>query len=120
MCHHLFLRRRARGSFMYAIVKTGGKQFKAAKNDILIVEKLEGEPGTAIELSEVLLLVDGENTTIGSPFIKGAMVHGEIIRQTKSKKINAFNYKPKKNERKRWGHRQPETHVRITEVQVGK
>ena len=104
---------------MYAIVKTGGKQFKAAKNDILIVEKLEGDPGTPIEFGEVLLLVDGETSTIGSPFIKGATVKGEIIRQCKSKKINAFNYKEKKNERKRWGHRQPETHVRILEVQVG-
>ena len=104
---------------MYAIVKTGGKQFKAAKNDILIIEKLEGEPGTPIEFSEVLLLVDGETSTIGSPFIKGASVTGTIIRQCKSKKINAFNYKAKKNERKRWGHRQPETHVRILEVQVG-
>lgn len=104
---------------MYAIVKTGGKQFKAAKDDILIVEKLEGEPGTAIELAEVLMVVDGDSTTVGSPFIKGAMVRGEIVRQSKSKKIEAFNYKPKKNERKRWGHRQPQTHVRILEVQAG-
>ena len=103
---------------MYAIVKTGGKQFKAAKDDVLIVEKLEGDPGTAIEFSEVLLVVDGEKSTIGSPFIKGAMVTGEIVRQSKSKKIEAFNYKAKKNERKRWGHRQPQTHVRITEVKV--
>ncbi len=105
---------------MYAIVKTGGKQFKAAQNDLLIIEKLEGEVGTAIELSEVLMVVDGESTTLGSPFIKGAMVTAEIVRQTKGPKINAFNYKAKKNERKRWGHRQPQTHVRITEVKVGK
>jgi len=105
---------------MYAIVKTGGKQFKAAKDDVIIVEKLEGEPGTAVELSEVLMLVDGESTTVGSPFIKGAMVMGEIVRQCKSKKIEAFNYKPKKNERKRWGHRQPQTHIRVTELKVGK
>jgi len=104
---------------MYAIVKTGGKQFKAAKDDVLIVEKLEGEPGTPIEFSEVLMLVDGETSTIGSPFIKGATVLGEIVRQSKSKKIEAFNYKAKKNERKRWGHRQPQTHIKITEVQVG-
>jgi len=104
---------------MYAIVKTGGKQLKAAKDDVLIVEKLEGEPGTPIEFKEVLMLVDGETSTIGSPFIKGAAVKGEIVRQSKSKKIDAFNYKPKKNERKRWGHRQPQTHVKIIEVQVG-
>lgn len=105
---------------MYAIVKTGGKQLKAAMDDILIVEKLEGEPGTAIEFGEVLMLVDGDTTQIGSPFLKGVKVTGEIVRQTKSKKIEAFNYKPKKNERKRWGHRQPQTHVKITEVTAGK
>jgi len=104
---------------MYAIVKTGGKQYKAAKDDVLIIEKLEGEAGTAIELAEVLMVVDGESTTIGSPFVKGAIVRGEIVRQGKAKKIDAFNYKPKKNERKRWGHRQPETHVRITAVEAG-
>ena len=105
---------------MYAIVKTGGKQFKAAQNDLLIIEKLEGEVGTAIELSEVLMVVDGASTTLGSPFVKGASVKAEIVRQTKGPKINAFNYKAKKNERKRWGHRQPQTHVRITEVKAGK
>jgi large subunit ribosomal protein L21 len=104
---------------MYAIVKTGGKQFKAAQGDLLVVEKLEGEPGTAVELSEILLVVDGDKTTVGSPFIKGALVKGEIVRQAKGKKIEAFNYKAKKNVRKRWGHRQPETHIRVTEVQAG-
>ena len=104
---------------MYAIVKTGGKQFKAAKDDVLIVEKLEGDPGTAIELGEVVMVVDGDKTTVGSPFVKGAIVKGEIVRQGKAKKINAFNYKPKKNERKRWGHRQPETHIKVTEVVAG-
>lgn len=104
---------------MYAIVKTGGKQYKAAKDDVLIIEKLEGEAGTAVELGEVLMVVDGETTTVGSPFVKGAVVRGEIVRQAKGSKIEAFNYKPKKNERKRWGHRQPETHVRVTEVQAG-
>lgn len=105
---------------MYAIVKTGGKQFKAAKDDVLIVEKIEGEAGTAVELGEVVMVVDGDNTNVGSPFIQGAVVRGEIVRQGKAKKINAFNYKPKKNERKRWGHRQPQTHIRITEVVAGK
>jgi large subunit ribosomal protein L21 len=104
---------------MYAIVKTGGKQYKAAQNDILIVEKLEGDAGTAVELGEVVLVVDGDNTTVGSPFVKGAIVRGEIIRQGKAKKIEAFNYKAKKNIRKRWGHRQPETHIRVTEIVAG-
>ena len=104
---------------MYAIVKTGGKQFQAAKDDVLIVEKLEGEPGTAVEFGEVVLVVDGGNTTVGAPHVKGALVRGEIVRQAKGPKIDAFNYKAKKNERKRWGHRQPQTFVKITEVVAG-
>ena|SRR6185436_10968652 len=104
---------------MYAIVKTGGKQLKAAKDDVIIVEKLEGEPGTKVDLGEVLMVIDGEKFKIGSPFVKGAKVMGEIVRQAKAKKINAFNYKAKKNVRKRWGHRQPETHIRITGIEAG-
>ncbi|RYG47602.1 50S ribosomal protein L21 [bacterium] len=104
---------------MYAIVKTGGKQYKAAQGEVLIVEKIEGEPGAAVELTEVLAVVDGGTTTIGTPFVNGAKVMGEIVRQGKAKKIDGFNYKPKKNERKRWGHRQPQTHVKITSVEAG-
>ncbi len=103
---------------MYAIVKTGGKQFKAAEGETLIVEKLEGEPGTALELSEVIAVFDGDSTTLGSPFVKGASVAVEIVRQGKGKKIDALNYKAKKNERKRWGHRQPQTHLKVTGVKV--
>jgi len=105
---------------MYAIVKTGGKQIKAAKDDVIIVEKLEGEPGTAITLDEVVMVCNGDKISVGSPFVKGARVRAEIVRQGKGKKINAFNYKPKKNVRKAWGHRQPQTHIRIVEVQAGK
>jgi len=104
---------------MYAIVKTGGKQYKAAKNDVIVVDKLEGEAGTAIEIGEVLMIVDGETTTVGTPYVAGAKVTLEIVRQAKAKKINAFNYKAKKNERKRWGHRQKLTHVRVTSVEAG-
>lgn len=101
---------------MQVIVKTGGKQYVASKGDVIIVDKLEGEAGTSVELTEVVAVVNGEKTVVGSPFIKGAKVVAEIVRQGKAKKINAFNYKPKKNERKRWGHRQPETHIKVTEV----
>jgi large subunit ribosomal protein L21 len=104
---------------MYVIVKTGGKQLRAEKNDVLIVEKLDGEVGSKVELGEVLTVVDGDAVKIGSPFVKGAKVRGEIVRQAKGPKIHGFNYKPKKNERKRWGHRQPQTHVRITEIVAG-
>ena len=104
---------------MYAIVKTGGKQFRAEKGATLIVEKLDGEPGTKIELGEVLLVADGAKLNVGAPFVKGARVKVEIVRQGKAKKINAFNYKAKKNERKRWGHRQPQTHLMVTDIVAG-
>ena len=104
---------------MYAIVKTGGKQYQAEKGGTLIVEKLEGAVGDKVELSEVLMVSDGGKTSVGSPFVKGAKVKVEIVRQCKGAKIHAFNYKPKKNERKRWGHRQLETHLRVLEVVGG-
>lgn len=105
---------------MYAIVKTGGKQFKAQVDETFICEKIEGEAGTKIELDEVVMIADGTNIKIGSPFVKGAKVRAEIVRQGKGPKINGFNYKPKKNERKRWGHRQPQTTLRVLEVVGGK
>ncbi len=105
---------------MYVIVKTGGKQVMAAKDDVIIVEKLNGEVGTKVELTEVVMVSDGDKVKVGSPLVAGAKVEAEIIRQSKSPKIVAFNYKPKKNERKRWGHRQPQTHLRVTKVEAGK
>jgi large subunit ribosomal protein L21 len=105
---------------MYAIVKTGGKQYKAEAEEVLIVEKIEGEPGTKIDLEEVVMVADNGKVKLGSPFIKGAKVRTEILRQGKGPKINGFNYKPKKNERKRWGHRQPLTYLKVLEVLGGK
>lgn len=104
---------------MYAIVKTGGKQYKADKDEVILVDKIEGNPGDKLELTEVLMVCDGGNVSLGSPYVKGAKVTAEIVRQAKAKKINGFNYKPKKNERKRWGHRQPMTQIRVTEVVGG-
>ncbi|MBL8086626.1 MAG: 50S ribosomal protein L21 [Chthonomonas sp.] len=105
---------------MYAIVKTGGKQYKAEKSELIIVEKIEGEPGTKIDLDSVVMVCDGAKVKLGSPFVTGAKVTAEIVRQAKGPKINGFNYKPKKNERKRWGHRQPQTTLRVLEVVGGK
>lgn len=105
---------------MYAIITTGGKQFKATKDDVLIVEKIDGEPGSVVEISEVLMVHDGKSAQIGAPYVKGAKVTAEIVRQAKGKKIVALNYKPKKNERKRWGHRQPQTFLKVTAVEAGK
>jgi large subunit ribosomal protein L21 len=101
---------------MYAIVISGGKQYRAEQGELLLVDLIEGEPGSTVTLESVVMVCDNGKCSIGSPFVKGAKVKGEIVRQVKAKKINGFNYKPKKNERKRWGHRQPMTQVRVTEV----
>ncbi len=104
---------------MYAIVRTGGKQYRAEKGATLVVEKIEGEVGSKVDLESVLLVCSGDKVTAGSPYVKGAKVKAEIVRQGKGPKLNAFNYKPKKNIRKRWGHRQPETHLKVTDIVSG-
>ena len=109
-----------RDTTMYAIVKTGGKQIRAEKDLVVVVEKIDGEPGTQIELDEVVLVNDGKSVKVGTPYVIGAKVKAEIVKQARSKKINAFVYKPKKNIRKRWGHRQPQTHIKILDVVGGK
>lgn len=104
---------------MYVIVQSGGKQYKAEKGEVLLVDLLEAEEGASVEIDNVLAVFDAGNVKLGSPFVKGAKVKCEVVRHMKMKKINAFNYKPKKNERKRWGHRQPMTQIRVTEVTAG-
>lgn len=104
---------------MYAIVKSGGRQFKVQENDVVTIDKVEGEAGVKLQLGEVLLL-SGDKPSLGSPFVTGAVVEAEIVRQKKGAKINAFNYKAKKNVRKRWGHRPQLTEIRITKISGGK
>lgn len=101
---------------MYAIVKTGGKQYKAEADMTLIVEKIDGDAGTKVDLTEVIMVCNDGKVSLGSPFVKGAKVKAEILRQGKAKKINGYNFKAKKNERKRWGHRQPQTHLKVLEI----
>ncbi|MCH7945889.1 MAG: 50S ribosomal protein L21, partial [Armatimonadetes bacterium] len=81
---------------MYAIVQTGGKQFRAEKDAVLIVEKIEGDPGSTVDLSDVVMVHDGKNVKVGSPYVPGAKVRTEIVRQGKAKKIHGFKYKAKK------------------------
>jgi large subunit ribosomal protein L21 len=103
---------------MYAIVKTGGKQYKVTEGATLLVEKLEGDPETTVELTEVLMVQNEESITVGTPMIGGAKVVAQIVEQTKGPKINAITFKPKKNERKRYGHRQQLTRLRIESIQA--
>jgi len=105
---------------MYAIIQTGGKQYRVEPNTVVSVEKIEAEPGTEIEIGEVLMVRTDAGIKVGAPYVDGAKVVAEVVRQTKAPKIIGFKYKPKKNERKRWGHRQPQTHLKVLEVVGGK
>jgi large subunit ribosomal protein L21 len=100
---------------VYAVVKTGGKQYKVAEGDVLVVEKLEAEVGAEVSL-DVLMLVDGENVMIGKPFVADANVTAKVVEHGKGEKIIVFKYKPKKNYRKKQGHRQPYTKLEILSV----
>ncbi|WP_027019094.1 50S ribosomal protein L21 [Corynebacterium sputi] len=101
---------------MYAIVKTGGKQYKVAEGDLVKVEKIEGEAGTAVSLTPVLL-VDGADVTAGDK-LANATVNAEIVEQTKGPKINGMHYKNKTGYKRRWGHRQPLTVLKVTGVKA--
>ena len=102
---------------MYAVIKTGGKQYKVSAGDLLKVEKLDGAVGDTIELNEVLM-VGGEEVKIGTPLLPDAKVVAQIVEQGKDKKILVFKAKRRKNSRKKYGHRQPLTRLKITEIKV--
>jgi large subunit ribosomal protein L21 len=104
---------------VYAIFETGGKQYKASKGDIVFVEKLDGEPGKLVSF-DALVVADGDDIKIGTPIVEGAKVRAKIVEHGKEKKVVMFKYKPKRNYRKKQGHRQPFTKIRITSVGAGK
>ncbi len=101
---------------MYAVIKTGGKQYRVAQNDLLEIERLPGEAGGTIEFNDVLMLGGDGAATIGSPFISGAKVVAELVDQTRGPKLIAFKKRRRKNSRRRKGHRQDLTLVRITSI----
>lgn len=101
---------------MFAIVETGGKQYKVTKGDIIRVEKLEVELGDKVKLEKVLMLSKGDEITVGNPLVEGASVTGKVVGSGKGKKINILKFKPKNGYRKRLGHRQPFTDLEITAV----
>ena len=101
---------------MYAVVSTGGKQYRVKEGDILRIEKIPGDVGENFSFDKVLLLSDGSELTIGEPTVPNASVNARIVQQGKSKKILVFKYKRRKRFRKKQGHRQPFTAVQIDSI----
>jgi large subunit ribosomal protein L21 len=104
---------------MYAVIRTGGKQYKVAKNDVISVEKLGGEPGSSVTLDEVLMVGDGEASTAGTPIVAGAAVTATVVEQTRGEKIIVFKKRRRHNYRRKNGHRQLLTVLRITDIVAG-
>ena len=103
---------------MYAIIKTGGKQYKVSEGDLVRVEKLPYEVGENVEFDQVLLVSGEDDVKVGSPIIENAKVSATVEDQNKEKKIVVFKYKPKKKYRKKHGHRQPYTLVKINSINL--
>ena len=101
---------------MHAIIVTGGTQYKVAEGDTLYIEKLNAEAGDTITFDQVLAVLNGETATFGAPVVEGASVTSNVVKNGKGKKVLLFKYKPKKNYRRRQGHRQPYTKVEITKI----
>jgi len=104
---------------MFAIIRTGGKQYRVAEGDVLAVEKLAGEPGATVELGEVLMVGDGATLSTGAPLVAGASVSAELVEHRRADKIIVFKKKRRQNYRRKNGHRQHETVLRITGITAG-
>ena len=101
---------------MYAIIETGGKQYKVQEGDVVFIEKLTAEEGSAFTFDKVLAVADGENVNFGAPLVAGASVSAKVIAHGKEKKVIVFKFKAKKGFRKKQGHRQPYTRVQIEKI----
>lgn len=100
---------------MYAVIETGGKQYKVSEGDEIFIEKLEVEDGANVTFDKVLA-IGGETLSVGAPYVAGATVEASVVKSGKGKKIYVFKYKAKKNEKKKIGHRQAYTKIRITKI----
>ncbi|MBX3582804.1 MAG: 50S ribosomal protein L21 [Rhizobiaceae bacterium] len=104
---------------MFAVIKTGGKQYRVAANDVLKIEKVTGEVGDIVEIGHVLAHGEGDSVTIGAPFVDGALVTAEVVAQGRAATVIAFKKRRRQNSKRRRGHRQYETTVRIDEILIG-
>ncbi len=101
---------------MYAVIEACGKQYKVTKGDVVFFEKLDAEEGKKVTFDKVVLVSDEGKVEVGAPYVKGIKVEGKVVAHGKGKKIIVFKYKPKKNYRRKQGHRQPYTKVEITDI----
>jgi large subunit ribosomal protein L21 len=103
--------------FVFAVIETGGKQYKVNEGDIIFVEKLDVEAGAKVEIDRVLALSTADGFKVGNPVVDGAKVTANVVKNGKAKKIYVMTYKPKKNEKKKNGHRQPYTKLQIEKIE---
>ncbi|NBC48003.1 MAG: 50S ribosomal protein L21 [Gammaproteobacteria bacterium] len=101
---------------MYAIIETGGKQYRVAEGDLLTVEKLDVDEGASLDIPRVLMLADGDSVQLGKPYVEGAKVTAEVTNHGKHDKVNIIKFKRRKHHLKRQGHRQPFTQLKITGI----
>ena len=104
---------------MYAVIRTGGKQYKVAENDVITVERLAADPGARVTIDQVLMVGGGDSLSVGKPFVDGASVEAEVVDQGRGPKIIVFKKRRRKNYRRRNGHRQDFTRLRITGIRAG-
>ena len=103
---------------MYAVIETGGKQYRVTEGDVINVEKLEAEAGKSITIKEVLIVEKDGETLVGSPYVAGASVKADVLEHGKGKKVIIYKYKAKKDSKKKQGHRQPYTQLQIKSIAV--
>ena len=101
---------------MFAVIETGGKQYKVKEGDIVFVEKIDCEEGSVITFDKIIAVNSDAGFKVGAPYVEGATVTANVVKNGKAKKITVFRYKSKKNEKKKMGHRQPYTKVEITKI----
>jgi large subunit ribosomal protein L21 len=104
---------------MYAVIQTGGKQYRVAQGDLITIEKLEGATGDQVEIASVLMIADGHQVTVGQPQLEQARVVGTIVRQERGPKILIYKHKRRKGYQKKQGHRQSQTLLRVNQIVTG-
>jgi large subunit ribosomal protein L21 len=104
---------------MFAVIKTGGKQYRVAAEDVITIAKLEGEPGAAVTFDQVLMISNDNGVEVGAPLVSGVTVTGTVVEHTRGEKVIAFKKRRRQNSRRKRGHRQDYTVVRITEILSG-